>query len=165
MMDVGKLIPPSQQILKDIYLSFFYRAKIGIIGLYGSSKSSLMKSIAGVDKDYQGEVVFLLSMWEHKPLQMPRGIVKFHWNHITLFINYFTVSEKVRIFAVDKSKVINEETAIFASKVLLREDYTVHRDLPGGGQTSFTVHAGQYKTRPNSVITRYGDHFDSTSAI
>lgn len=58
MVGVGKLIPPSRQILKDIYLSFFYGAKIGIIGLNGSGKSSLMKIIAGVDKDYQGEVVF-----------------------------------------------------------------------------------------------------------
>lgn len=48
-------------------------------------------------------------------------------------------------------------------KTLLREDYTVYRDLPGGVQTSYTVHAGQYKTRPNSVITRYGDRFDYAS--
>ncbi len=58
MVGVGKLIPPTRQILKDIYLSFFYGAKIGIIGLNGSGKSSLLKIIAGVDKDYQGEVVF-----------------------------------------------------------------------------------------------------------
>ena len=58
MVGVGKLIPPSRQILKDIYLSFFYGAKIGIIGLNGSGKTSLLKIIAGVDKDYQGEVVF-----------------------------------------------------------------------------------------------------------
>lgn len=44
-------------------------------------------------------------------------------------------------------------------KVLLREDYTVYRNLPGGLQTSYVIHAGQYKTRPNSVITRYGDRF------
>jgi len=48
-------------------------------------------------------------------------------------------------------------------KVLLRENYTVYRNLPGGGQTSFTIHAGQYKTRPNSVITRYGDRFEYAS--
>ena len=46
---------------------------------------------------------------------------------------------------------------------LLREDYKVYRNLPGGVQTSYTVHAGQYKTRPNSVITRYGDRFDYAS--
>ena len=48
-------------------------------------------------------------------------------------------------------------------KTLLREDYTVYRSLPGGMQTSYTVHAGQYKTRPNSVITRYGDSFEYAS--
>ena len=48
-------------------------------------------------------------------------------------------------------------------KTLLREDYTAHRDLPGGVQTSYVIHAGQYKTRPNSVITRYGDRFDYAS--
>lgn len=46
---------------------------------------------------------------------------------------------------------------------LLREDYTVHHTLPGGVQTSYVIHAGQYKTRPNSVITRYGDRFDYAS--
>lgn len=45
-------------------------------------------------------------------------------------------------------------------KILLREDYTVYRTLPGGVQTSYVIHAGQYKTRPNSVITRYGDQFE-----
>ena len=48
-------------------------------------------------------------------------------------------------------------------KVLLREDYTVYRSLPGGIQTSYVIHAGQYKTRPNSVITRYGDRFEYAS--
>ena len=45
-------------------------------------------------------------------------------------------------------------------KTLLREDYTVYRNLPGGGHTSYVIHAGLYKTRPNSVVTRYGDRFD-----
>ena len=48
-------------------------------------------------------------------------------------------------------------------RTLLREDYTVYRSLPGGVQTSYVVHAGQYKTRPNSVITRYGDRFEYAS--
>ncbi|MDE6393050.1 MAG: Fic family protein [Muribaculaceae bacterium] len=48
-------------------------------------------------------------------------------------------------------------------KTLLREDYTVCRNLPGGVQTSYVIHAGQYKTRPNSVITRYGDRFEYAS--
>ena len=48
-------------------------------------------------------------------------------------------------------------------KTLLREDYTVYRNLPGGQTTSYVIHAGQYKTRPNSVITRYGDRFEYAS--
>ena len=58
MVGVSKTYPPQKQVLKNIYLSFFYGAKIGIIGLNGSGKSSLLKIIAGIDKDYQGEVVF-----------------------------------------------------------------------------------------------------------
>ncbi len=58
MVGVSKTYPPQKQVLKNIYLSFFYGAKIGIIGLNGSGKSSLLKIIAGVDKEYQGEVVF-----------------------------------------------------------------------------------------------------------
>lgn len=48
-------------------------------------------------------------------------------------------------------------------KTLLREDYTVYRNLPGGQTTSYTIHAGRYKTRPNSLITRYGDRFEYAS--
>ena len=58
MVGVSKVIPPTRQILKDIYLSFYYGAKIGIIGLNGSGKSTLLKIIAGKDKSYNGEVVF-----------------------------------------------------------------------------------------------------------
>lgn len=58
MVGVSKIYPPQKQVLKNIYLSFFYGAKIGIIGLNGSGKSSLLKIIAGIDKSFQGEVVF-----------------------------------------------------------------------------------------------------------
>lgn len=58
MVGVSKSTPAGKQIIKDIYLSFFYGAKIGIIGLNGSGKSTVMKIIAGIDKSYQGDVVF-----------------------------------------------------------------------------------------------------------
>src|SRR6267154_214566 len=57
MTGVNKIYPPSKQVLKDIYLSFFYGAKIGVLGLNGSGKSSLLRIIAGIDKEFQGEVV------------------------------------------------------------------------------------------------------------
>ncbi len=58
MAGVSKTHPPQKQVLKNIYLSFFYGAKIGVLGLNGSGKSSLLKIIAGIDKSFQGEVVF-----------------------------------------------------------------------------------------------------------
>jgi ATP-binding cassette ChvD family protein len=58
MAGVSKIYPPQKQVLKNIYLSFFYGAKIGVLGLNGSGKSTLLKIIAGIDKNYQGEVVF-----------------------------------------------------------------------------------------------------------
>ncbi|HEY4650128.1 MAG TPA: ATP-binding cassette domain-containing protein, partial [Pontibacter sp.] len=58
MAGVSKIYPPQKQVLKNIYLSFFYGAKIGVLGLNGSGKSSLLKIIAGVDKQIQGEVVW-----------------------------------------------------------------------------------------------------------
>ena len=58
MVNVSKIYPPQKQVLKNIYLSFFYGAKIGVLGLNGAGKSTLLKIIAGLDKSFQGEVVF-----------------------------------------------------------------------------------------------------------
>ena len=58
LIGVGRVHPPKNQVLRDIYLSFYYGAKIGVIGLNGSGKSTLLRIIAGVDKDYIGEVTF-----------------------------------------------------------------------------------------------------------
>ncbi|MCL1937450.1 MAG: energy-dependent translational throttle protein EttA [Candidatus Azobacteroides sp.] len=58
MVGVSKTFPPHKQVLKNIYLSFYYGAKIGVIGLNGSGKSTLLKIIAGIEKEYQGEVIF-----------------------------------------------------------------------------------------------------------
>ena len=57
MMRVGKIVPPKRQILKDISLSFFPGAKIGVLGLNGSGKSSLLRIMAGVDTEIEGEAV------------------------------------------------------------------------------------------------------------
>ena len=80
MVGVSKVIPPQRQILKNIYLSFFYGAKIGIIGLNGSGKSTLLKIIAGLDKSYQGNVVFspgyTVGYLEQEPKLDPEKTVK-----------------------------------------------------------------------------------------
>ncbi|MDX5477061.1 MAG: energy-dependent translational throttle protein EttA, partial [Cyclobacteriaceae bacterium] len=80
MAGVSKIYPPQKKVLKDIYLSFFYGAKIGVLGLNGSGKSSLLKIIAGVDKEFQGEVVwspgYSVGMLEQEPQLDPTKTVK-----------------------------------------------------------------------------------------
>lgn len=80
MVGVNKTYPPQKQVLKNIYLSFFYGAKIGIIGLNGSGKSSLLKIIAGIDKEFQGDVVsdksFSVGYLEQDPKLDPTKTVK-----------------------------------------------------------------------------------------
>ncbi len=80
MAGVSKIIPPNRQILKNIYLSFFYGAKIGVLGLNGSGKSTLLRIIAGIDKSYNGEVVFSpgysVGMLEQEPLLDPTKTVR-----------------------------------------------------------------------------------------
>ena len=71
MAGVTKVYPPSKQVLKNIYLGFYYGAKIGVLGLNGSGKSSLLRIIAGIDKEFQGEVVsdlsFTVGLLEQEP--------------------------------------------------------------------------------------------------
>ena len=80
MSGVSKVIPPKRKVLKDIYLSFFYGAKIGVLGLNGAGKSTLLRIIAGRDKDIQGEVVFSsgysVGMLEQEPELAPTKTVK-----------------------------------------------------------------------------------------
>lgn len=72
MVGVGKVYPPNKQVLRDIYLSFFYGAKIGVLGLNGSGKSSLLRIMAGVDKDFLGETIatpgYTVGLLEQEPL-------------------------------------------------------------------------------------------------
>jgi len=84
MQRVGKIVPPKRQILKDISLSFFPGAKIGVLGLNGSGKSSLLKIMAGLDKEIEGEAIpmpdlrigFLPQEPQLDPKQTVRGAVE-----------------------------------------------------------------------------------------
>lgn len=80
MAGVSKIYPPKKQVLKNIYLSFFYGAKIGVLGLNGSGKSSLLRIIAGVDKEFIGDLVFspgyTVGMLEQEPVLDPAKTVK-----------------------------------------------------------------------------------------
>ena len=80
LIGVGRVHPPKKQVLKDIYLSFYYGAKIGVLGLNGSGKSTLLRIIAGVDRDYLGEVTFAkgysVGLLEQEPLLATGKTVK-----------------------------------------------------------------------------------------
>ena len=80
LVGVGKVHPPKRQVLQDIYLSFFYGAKIGVLGLNGSGKSTLLRIIAGADRDYLGEVTFSkgysVGLLEQEPRMDPDKTVK-----------------------------------------------------------------------------------------
>ncbi len=80
LIGVGKVYPPKKQVLRDIYLGFFYGAKIGVLGLNGSGKSTLLRIIAGVDKDYLGEITmskgYTVGLLEQEPQLDPTKTVK-----------------------------------------------------------------------------------------
>ena len=80
LVGVGRIHPPKKHVLKDIYLSFYYGAKIGVLGLNGSGKSTLLRIIGGVDTDYVGEVTFSkgysVGLFEQEPYLEPGKAVK-----------------------------------------------------------------------------------------
>ena len=80
LIGVGRVHPPKRQVLKDIYLSFYYGAKIGVLGPNGSGKSTLLRIIAGLDKDYIGEMTFSkgysVGLLEQEPQLDPKKTVK-----------------------------------------------------------------------------------------
>jgi sulfate-transporting ATPase len=80
LIGVGKIYPPKKQVLKDIYLSFFYGAKIGVLGLNGSGKSTMLRIIAGVERDYLGEITmskgYSVGLLEQEPKLTPGKTVK-----------------------------------------------------------------------------------------
>ena len=80
LVGVGKVYPPKKQVLRDIYLGFYYGAKIGVLGLNGSGKSSLLKIIAGVDPNYVGEITrskgYSVGLLEQEPQLNPNKTVK-----------------------------------------------------------------------------------------
>jgi len=80
LVGVGRIHPPKKHVLKDIYLSFYYGAKIGVLGLNGSGKSTLLRIIGGVDTDYVGEITFSkgysVGLFEQEPYLEPGKTVK-----------------------------------------------------------------------------------------
>ncbi|TAH22191.1 MAG: energy-dependent translational throttle protein EttA [Cytophagales bacterium] len=121
MAGVSKIYPPQKQVLKNIYLSFFYGAKIGVLGLNGSGKSSLLKIIAGLDKSYTGEVVFSqnysIGFLEQEPILDPTKTVKQIVEEgvkpiIDLLKEFEEINEKFAEPDADFDKLMDRQAAI-----------------------------------------------------
>ena len=100
MVNVSKIHPPQKQVLKDIYLSFYYGAKIGVLGLNGSGKSTLMRIIAGMDKDYIGDVNFSpgysVGMLEQEPkLDDSKTVIEVVREGVQKFVDVLNEYEEV----------------------------------------------------------------------
>src|SRR5438034_7631514 len=104
LIGVGRVHPPKRQVLKDIYLSFYYGAKIGVLGANGSGKSTLLRIIGGVDKNYTGEITFSkgysVGLLEQEPQLDPTKTVKEvvqegRQELMTMLRDYETISEKL----------------------------------------------------------------------
>lgn len=123
LIGVGRVYPPKKQVLKDIYLSFYYGAKIGVLGLNGSGKSSLLRIIAGVDNDYLGEITFskgyTVGLLEQEPQLDPNKTVKEtieegRQDVITLLKEYEAVSNKLGepIEAEEMEKLLEKQSTL-----------------------------------------------------
>jgi len=123
MVNVSRTLPAGKTILKDIYLSFYYGAKIGILGLNGSGKSTLLKIIAGVDKNYQGEIHFSpgykIGMLEQEPqLDNTKTVIEIvregAQEHINILNEYEEVNNKFaeEMTPDEMDKLINRQAKL-----------------------------------------------------
>ena len=123
MVNVSRTLPAGKTILKDIYLSFYYGAKIGILGLNGSGKSTLLKIIAGVEKNYQGEIHFSpgykIGMLEQEPqLDDSKTVIEIvregAQEHVNILNEYEEVNNKFaeEMSAEDMDKLINRQARL-----------------------------------------------------
>ncbi len=121
MIGVGKVVKPNRQILKDIYLSFFYGAKIGVLGLNGAGKSTLLRIIAGIDKDYLGEITaqkgitfgFLSQEPELDPTKTVKDIVEEGVQEIVdLVKEYETVNQQLAEPNADYDTLLEKQSIL-----------------------------------------------------
>ena len=126
LVNVGKVYPPKRQVLREIYLGFYYGAKIGVLGLNGSGKSSLLKIIAGVDQNYTGEITrskgYSVGLLEQEPQLDPDKTVKDIVEEgkkelVALLREYDAVSNKMGEAAPDELEKLLEKQAQLQEKI------------------------------------------------
>jgi energy-coupling factor transporter ATP-binding protein EcfA2 len=157
MVGVGKTYPPSKQVLRDISLSYFYGAKIGVIGLNGAGKSTLLRIMAGVEKAFNGETVlapgYTIGSLEQEPVlddaKTVRAIVEEGVHEVVDALREF---EDINAqFAADLSEDAME--ALLARQASVQDDECLgSRQSPGTGDGRFALSAGRY---PGSRALRW----------
>ena len=126
LIGVGRVYPPKKQVLKDIYLSFYYGAKIGVLGLNGSGKSTLLRIIAGADKDYLGEITmskgYTVGLLEQEPQLDKSKTVKEvveEGRHevIAILREYEAISNKLGDCSPDEMEKLLEKQSALQEKI------------------------------------------------
>ena len=138
LIGVGRVYPPKKQVLKDIYLSFYYGAKIGVLGLNGSGKSTLLKIIAGLDKDYLGEITmskgYTVGLQEQEP-QLEAGktvkevVEEGRKELVTLLKDYETISNKLGDCAPDEMEKLLEKQSQLQEKIEAANGWELEHQL------------------------------------
>ncbi|MDE3243985.1 MAG: energy-dependent translational throttle protein EttA [Nitrospirota bacterium] len=138
LIGVGRVYPPKKQVLKDIYLSFYYGAKIGVLGLNGSGKSTLLKIIAGLDKDYLGEITmskgYTVGLQEQEP-QLEQGktvkevVEEGRKELVALLKDYETISNKLGDCTPDEMDKLLEKQSQLQEKIEAANGWELEHQL------------------------------------
>jgi ATP-binding cassette ChvD family protein len=138
LVNVGKVYPPKRQVLREIYLGFYYGAKIGVLGLNGSGKSSLLKIIAGVDPNYTGEITrskgYSVGLLEQEPQLDPNKTVKEVVEEgkkdlVALLKEYEDVSNKIGEADPDTMEKLLDKQAQLQEKIEAANGWELENEL------------------------------------
>ncbi len=138
LVNVGKVYPPKKQVLREIYLGFYYGAKIGVLGLNGSGKSSLLKIIAGVDENYTGEITrskgYSIGLLEQEPQLDPNKTVKEVVEEgkkelVALMKEYEDVSNKIGEADPDTMEKLLDKQAQLQEKIEAANGWELENEL------------------------------------
>ncbi len=138
LVNVGKVYPPKKQVLREIYLGFYYGAKIGVLGLNGAGKSSLLKIIAGVDQNYTGEISrskgYSIGLLEQEPQLDPNKTVKEVVEEgkaelVALLREYEAVSNKIGEVGPDEMEKLLDKQAQIQEKIEAANGWELENQL------------------------------------
>src|SRR5689334_12040032 len=138
LVNVGKVYPPKKQVLREIYLGFYYGAKIGVLGLNGSGKSSLLKIIAGVDQNYTGEISrskgYSVGLLEQEPQLEPEKTVKEVIEEgkkelVALLQEYEAISNKIGEASPDEMEKLLDKQAQLEEKIEAENGWELEQEL------------------------------------